>query len=251
MSFTPIPDGRLLVLTADASTFSVDLHTGRCSPDSRFRRGFRVGRAVTFHEPSATLLIAADGRATASAAPGTHCAAARSPSLAAWSLKSGSGPRFLASIKGARTEMPSDREFWRVQLSPDGRVVGVCESGLGWSIMAGPEAKFEALQVQREDAGEAARVTALVWEDATNALVGWSDGRVFRLDFEAMTSFYVPMRDVGVVLEEGSAMAWAFAAASNAGDADGGPRLAVLEAAWEDGAVTAEVQCRRLYLHAM
>lgn len=239
VSFTPIPDGRLLVLTADANTFSIDLGSGRCAADTRFRRGFRVGRAITFHAPSETLLITADGRAAAAAAAGTHCAATRTPSLAAWSLKPRSSPRLLASVKGARTDAPAPREFWRAAVSPDGRILAVCEPG-GWSLMAGPDAKFQPLQVQREDESSGVGVSSLAWEDETNAVVAWGDGRVFRLDFGAMTSFHVPMRDAEVGLEEGSVVGWGYAggAAAEAGSA---PRLTVLEPAWEDGAEIAEV----------
>lgn len=241
IGFTPIPDGRLLVLTADASTFSIDLRTGRCTADGRFRRSHRVGRAITFHPPSHTLLIVADGRAAAPAAPGGHSIVARTPSVAAWSLAPRASPRLLASVKGARADPAERREFWRVQLSPDGRLVAVGVNG-NWSITAGPDAKFQALQVQREDAEAAVRVVSVAWEDETNALVAWGDGAVHRLEFEAMKSLYVPMRSVGVNVEEGVCVSRGYAAAEGGGDGAAMLKTVVLEPVWEDGAGLEQVR---------
>eukprot|EP00892_Ulva_mutabilis_P011077 jgi/Ulvmu1/8341/UM042_0047.1 len=241
IAFTPIPDNRLLVLTTDASTFSIDLNTGRCSADRRFRRGFNLGRALTYHAPSQTLLLVADGR-TAPGTPGGHCADTRTPSIAAWTLKPRSAPRLLASVRGARADSGARREFWRTQLSPDGRLVTLSEPHSGWSVMAGPDAKFQALQVQREDAGPEVRVASVAWEDETHALVAWSDGGVHRLEFEAMRSLYVPMRSVGAAVKEGSCLAHGYGGMDAGTQRGGMSTLVVLEPAWEDGAAVSHGQ---------
>lgn len=274
MSFTPLSDNKLCVLCADASVHLLDIASSTCTPFSRVKKQFQVGRTVTYCPQTHYLLLVGNGAAPAMAsdtkdekvAPPRPTAQPLSNSgavLVAWALKNLNRPKLMFTTKPSSKQPPSEVSVplqwdsaWRSCVSPDGSFAAVLEPSSGWHLLETPqegpcqEITLPAPQVSGNDSEsgtDASVVTSIAWIADSCALTVRSDCKVYRVVLKTGEDSAAEEVTTGVAVASGAVVA---SLAGGQEDSEGplgelpkGPiPLVVIEPEWEDGAALEQVQ---------